>query len=134
MAKLEGDTDAWVATAGEGVAHLVPLSMAWDGRDLVMSTEADSRTARNLVTSGRARVALGTSRDVVMIDTTATVVPAAQADAELVAMFVARTGWDPGTEEGEFVYLRLRPVRMQVWNGVDEIPDRTVMRGGRWLC
>lgn len=134
LAKLEGDTDIWVATAADGVAHLVPLSMSWDGQDIVVATEATSRTARNAAASGQARVAMGTSRDVVMVDATVQSVPAAEAEAELVSGFVARTGWDPSAEGGEWVYLRLRPERVQVWNGVDELPQRTVMRDGRWLA
>jgi len=52
----------------------------------------------------------------------------------MVSRFVARTGWDPSAEGGEWVYLRLRPKRVQVWDGVDELPERTVMRDGRWLA
>jgi hypothetical protein len=51
-----------------GVAHLVPLSFAWDGEHLIIATEATALTTRNLTGARRARLALGQTRDVVMID------------------------------------------------------------------
>src|SRR5688572_6576528 len=62
LAKLRASrTDAWVATASErGAAHLVPLSFAWNGEQILLATEAASLTTRNLRAGGRARVALGT--------------------------------------------------------------------------
>src|ERR1700691_4798705 len=73
--KLRNDQDVWVATAdGRGIAHLVPLSLCWHDGLVVVAVEASSRTARNASASGRARLALGPTRDVVMIDAQASVV------------------------------------------------------------
>jgi kynureninase len=133
-AKLAGAVDVWVATGdSKGVAHVVPLSLCWHGDEVVVATEAASRTARNAAASGQARLALGSTRDVVSIETTATVVARTDADATLVEGYQARTGWDPGSEGGEWVFLRCTPVSVQVWRTVEEIAGRPVMRRGAWL-
>src|SRR5689334_11905236 len=68
--RLEHDVDLWVATASpDGAPYLVPLSFDWDGEALLLATPADSPTGRNLAATGAARVGLGTTRDVTMIDT-----------------------------------------------------------------
>ena len=61
--------DVWVATASAaGDPYLVPVSLAWvDGR-AVIAVAKSSLTAVNLTTSGVARLAVGPTRDVVMID------------------------------------------------------------------
>jgi Pyridoxamine 5'-phosphate oxidase len=65
LAKLESEVDLWVASADEsGGAYLVPLSYCWDGSTLTVATPRASRTARNLIRAGWARVALGPTRDV----------------------------------------------------------------------
>lgn len=133
-AKLAGDTDVWVATGdSNGAAHLVPLSLCWHGDEVVVATEARSRTARNAAASGQARLALGSTRDVVSIEATVTGVARADAEPALVDAYRARTGWDPGSDGGEWVYLRCVPTSVQVWDSVDEIAGRTVMRRGAWL-
>ena len=69
LARLRGDVDLWVASAdADGDAYLVPLSFVWDGAAVTFATPRSSRTARNLVRAGSARVALGLTRDVVMLD------------------------------------------------------------------
>ena len=127
--------DCWVASAASsGRPHLVPLSFAWDGRTITLAMETAALTARNLAASRRARLALGSSRDVVMIDATLTAtIPVDQEAADLAERYLAQAGWDPRRETGAYAYLRLRPERIQVWREVDEIPGRTVMRRGEWL-
>lgn len=134
--KLEQDGDVWIATAStDGQPHLVPLSLSWDGTRVVLATEARSPTAVNLQSSRQARLALGETRDVVVIDAEGEVVPVRdEAVAEAVAGYKTRTGWDPRREAGEWVLLLLRPVRIQVWSNVAEIKGRTVMRDGRWVA
>src|SRR5262249_48300035 len=67
--KLRPEVDLWVASAGgDGEAYLVPLSFVWDGRALTVATPVESRTARNLTRAGWARVGLGPTRDVVMLE------------------------------------------------------------------
>ena len=53
LRRLEQDVDAWVATAGDGVPYLVPLSFHWDGAALYLSTLVTNPTARNLIANGQ---------------------------------------------------------------------------------
>jgi hypothetical protein len=132
--KLRSDQDVWVATAdGRGIAHLVPLSLCWHDGLVVVAVEASSRTARNASASGRARLALGPTRDVVMIDAQASVV-ARQDAGPIVTSYRERTGWEPGSDGGDWVYVLLKPARIQVWRDVEEIAGRTVMNDGTWLA
>src|SRR5829696_3864650 len=63
--------DVWVASASPtGTPHLVPVSLAWVDERAVIAVEGRSVTARNLTSSGVARLAVGSTRDVVMIDAT----------------------------------------------------------------
>ena len=128
--------DAWVATASaSGRAHLVPLSLSWDGRCIVLATEAEATTTRNLSRAGAARLALGTSRDVVMIDGELdTVVAVGDAPPETVETYLRQSDWDPREDNGSYVFLRIVPRRIQVWREANELEGRTIMRDGGWLC
>lgn len=133
--KLAHDEDAWVATASTaGVAHLVPLSFVWDGEHVVMATEAASVTAKNVGRSGRVRLALGGTRDVVLIDAAVEVVGAADVDDAPATAFAGRLGWDPRGYDEEWVYLLMRPSRVLAWREVDELEGRVIMRDGNWLA
>lgn len=129
------EVDGWVATSSSsGIAHLVPLSIAWDGECVLVATEPSPVTTKNLQAGGRARIALGSTRDVVMIDAELeSVEPAISVDTEQVRCYIAQAGWDPRDAGAEFVMLRLRPSRMQAWREANEIADRTLMRDGAWL-
>lgn len=133
-ARLAGDADVWVATGDRrGVAHLVPLSSCWHEGEVVVATEARSRTARNAATSGQARLALGSTRDVVSIEVRVELVERSAADEALVTAYRDRTGWSPGDDGGAWVFLRCRPVSVLVWRNLEEIDGRVVMRKGAWL-
>jgi hypothetical protein len=133
--KLRTDQDVWVATADDrGIAHLVPLSLCWHDGMVVVAVEASSRTARNASASGQARLALGPTRDVVMINAQASVVARQDAGPAIAAAYRERTGWEPGSEGGDWLFVLLTPARIQVWRDVDEIPGRTVMADGTWLA
>jgi hypothetical protein len=128
------DIDVWVATAAGGPAHLVPLSLAWVGERVVIALAADSVTARNLGETGRARLGIGPTREVVMIDAELEQShPVATAPAGLGEAFAAQADWDPRADPDGYVYLVLRPVRMQAWREANELAGRTLMRDGRWL-
>ena len=125
--------DVWVATASPtGAPHLVPLSLAWVDERAVIAVEHRSVTARNLTASGVARLAVGPTRDVVMIDATLQDTVDVGAGGPLGAAYVAQADWDPRLASG-YVFLVLRPVRVQVWREADEIAGRTLMRDGTWL-
>jgi hypothetical protein len=75
--RLERDTDAWVATAdkGSGTPYLVPLSFLWDGSTLLIATPSSSPTSRNLQATGRVRLGIGPTRDLVLIQGAAHALP-----------------------------------------------------------
>ena len=125
--------DVWVATASAaGAPHLVPVSLAWVEERVIIAVEASSVTARNLTASGEARLAVGPTRDVVMIDARLEKVVDVAAEEELGAAYVAQADWDPRRSKA-YVFLVLRPVRIQAWREANEIPGRTLMRDGSWL-
>jgi hypothetical protein len=125
--------DVWVATASAtGSPHLVPLSLAWVGERVIIAVDESSVTARNLAASGEARLAVGPTRDVVMIDAVLERAVGVAADEALGAAYVAQADWDPRRSPG-YVFLVLRPVRVQAWREVNEIVGRDLMRDGRWL-
>jgi hypothetical protein len=125
--------DVWVATASaDGAPHLVPVSLAWVDERVVVALERTSVTARNLAASGQARLAVGPTRDVVMLDVTLERTVDVAADEALGAAYVAQADWDPRRSTG-YLFCVLRPVRVQVWREANEIAGRTLMRDGAWL-
>ncbi|MDT9699057.1 pyridoxamine 5'-phosphate oxidase family protein [Streptomyces sp. P17] len=134
LERLDREVDIWVATAdAEGLPCLVALWFVWDGEALWLSTRATNPTGRNLRDGGRTRLALGDTRDVVLIDGeteafTAGEVPAAAAEA-----FLAKTGWDPRAERAPYAFFRVRPLAVQAWHEPRELPQRHLMRNGTWL-
>jgi hypothetical protein len=127
--------DLWLASASATVAHLVPVSFCWTGEHVIVATEPGAVTTRNVLGSGRARLALGKTRDVVMIDASlAGTVDVRSADVEVADTYAEQADWDPRQAGDDFVYLLLRPERIQVWREANEIKGRTVMRHGRWLA
>lgn len=130
--------DVWVATASvEGDTarpHLVPVSLAWlDDERVVVAVDATSRTARDLQATGVARLGVGPTRDVVMLDVELDEVhDVAAAPEAVVNRYLAQSDWDPRESPG-YVFLVLRPVRVQSWREANEIPGRTLMRDGDWL-
>ena len=130
LRRLERDRDLWVASASaDGEAMLVPLSFHWHEGGLTLATPAATRTARNLLRAGVARVALGPTRDVVLIDGRLSI---AVADA-LIDAYAAHTGWDPRQESVPHALLRLEPLRIQAWREVNELAGRHIMRDGSWV-
>jgi hypothetical protein len=140
LAKLTAPAaDVWVATAaadagGHATSYLVPLSLAWIDERIVLATEADSVTARNLTRQGRARLGLGPTRDVVMIDAELEQVYGLdEVPAGLARRYAAQADWDPRESGDRMRFLVLRPHRIQAWREVDELPGRTLMRDGAWI-
>ncbi|TDD33577.1 pyridoxamine 5'-phosphate oxidase family protein [Actinomadura sp. KC06] len=133
--RLGRDVDAWVATADPrtGAPYMVPLSFLWDGSSLLVATPSQSATGRNLRLSGTARVGVGGTRDVVMIDGAVEALEAAELQAGTADAFAAKTDFEPRSESQHYLYFRVRPSRIQAWREVNELPGRDVMRDGRWL-
>jgi len=126
--------DGWVATAYDGAAHLVPLSIAWVDERVVIALDATSVTARGIASTGRARIGVGPTRDVVMIDAVLErTVPVGDA-GELGEAYAGQADWDPRQSGGSYQYVVLAPRRIQAWREVDEVAGRTIMRDGAWLA
>jgi hypothetical protein len=135
LRRLEGDVDAWVATAGaaDGTPYLVPLSFLWDGATLLIATPSASPTARNLRSTGKVRLGIGPTRDLVLIEgTVGETLAAAEVPDELGDAFAAKTGFDPRQLSG-YSYFRIHPRRLQAWREVNELKDRELMADGKWL-
>lgn len=135
LGRLERDVDAWVATADPttGTPHLVPLSFLWDGETLLFATASATPTARNLLAGGAIRVGVGETRDVVLVEGAVDTLPASDIPDAVGDAFAAKTGFDPRLLTSPYTYFRVRPTRLQAWREVDELHDRELMRGGRWL-
>jgi hypothetical protein len=132
--RLGHDIDLWVASASpDGAPYLVPLSFDWDGEALLVSTPADSPTGRNLAATRAVRLALGDTRDVSMIEGQVEVLEIDALSRERGDRFAARAGFDPRTLATPYRWFRITPRRIQAWREVDELPDRELMRDGRWL-
>lgn len=126
--------DVWVATASaDGVPHLVPVSLAWVGERVVVALEAGSITARNLLASGVARLGVGPTRDVAMIDAVLERSAGVDDDPELGEAYAGQADWDPRGLPG-YVFLVLRAERIQAWRESNEITGRTILRSGEWLA
>ncbi|USQ79486.1 pyridoxamine 5'-phosphate oxidase family protein [Ornithinimicrobium faecis] len=125
--------DAWVATAStDGAPHLVPLSLLWRDDSAVIALPESSVTARNIVATGRARLGVGPTRDVVLVDVVLDSAVGVETDEDLADAYAAQADWDPRGAEG-YVYLILRPERVQAWREANEMVGRTLMREGAWL-
>ena len=121
------------ADPATGTPYLVPLSFLWDGATVLISTPAGSPTSRNLRATGRMRLGIGPTRDLVLIEgtvqteTAATDVPAETGDA-----FAAKTGFDPRELTG-YACFRIRPQRLQARREANELAGRDLIRGGDWV-
>jgi hypothetical protein len=135
LRRLENDVDTWVATAdpATGTPYLVPLSFLWDGATVLISTPAASPTGRNLRSTGTARLGIGPTRDLVLIQGTVQAETAAgEIGAGVGDAFAAKTGFDPRELSG-YSYFRIRPERLQAWREANELTGRDLIRGGDWV-
>lgn len=132
--RLESDVDAWVATADaeHGIPYLVPLSFLWDGSAIWVATPSGSPTGRNLRATGKLRLGIGPTRDLVLVEGTARPLMAGEVTNETGDAFAASTHFDPRELDG-YVFFRVEPQRIQAWREADELPGRDLMRDGRWL-
>ncbi len=136
LAKLTAvDSNVWIASSSPtGAVHLVPVSHSWNANQIVLATEPESRTVANVTTNPRVCLALGDTRDVVLIDAVlAEIIPKPKASVALAEGYAAQTGWDPRTDGGDYVYLTFRPERIQVWRESEDLAGRTVMRNRAWV-
>ncbi|GGV09008.1 hypothetical protein GCM10010245_16930 [Streptomyces spectabilis] len=130
--RLQQESQMWLATGGCAGPHLIPVAFVSDNDAIVTATGESSKTVRRIQETKRARVAVGTTSDVVMIDTVLDgLVPVPEVATGVADRFAA-VSHDPRKMSG-YVYIRLLPRRIQVWNGFHEFSGRTVMLKGEWL-
>jgi len=133
--RLTHDIDLWVASASaDGGPYLVPLSFDWDGEAVLVATPAESPTGRNLAATQTARLGLGHTRDVSMIEGDVEVLEIDAVPQERGDRFATRAGFDPRAQDTPYRWFRISPRRIQAWREVNELPDRELMRDGRWLA
>jgi hypothetical protein len=133
MSRLERETDIWVATAdGTGLPCLVPLWFVWHGEAVWLSTRITSPTGRNLRDGGRARLALGDTRDVVLLDGEVAVFSSADVPGPAAEALRAKTGWDPRGDSPSYAWFRIRPRAVEAWHEEHELRGRHLMRDGVW--
>ncbi|MFI5897226.1 pyridoxamine 5'-phosphate oxidase family protein [Actinoplanes sp. NPDC051513] len=125
--------DCWVATASPDEPYLVPLTLAWFDERIILATARRSPTARNIAASGRARVGLGPTRDVVLIEVELDATLPVATSAEVGEAYARQSDWDPREAGESYVFLVLRPTKIQAWREENELPDRLLMRDGAWL-
>jgi hypothetical protein len=132
--RLTHDVDVWVASASaDGAPYLVPLSFDWEDEALLVATPTDSPTGRNLAATRTVRLGLGHTRDVSMIDGEVEVLEIDALPQQRGDRFAARTGFDPRAQATPYRWFCISPRRIQAWREVNELPDRELMRDGRWL-
>ncbi|MEU3413860.1 pyridoxamine 5'-phosphate oxidase family protein [Streptomyces sp. NPDC006658] len=135
LARLERESDIWVASAdADGVPCLVPLWFVWHAESFWLCTRGTNPTGRNLRDGGRTRLALGDTRDVVLVDGEVRVFGPAEVPVAAAGAFAAKTGWDPRTDGAAYVFFQVRPVAVQAWHGVRELRGRHLMRDGAWVA
>jgi hypothetical protein len=129
------EANVWIASASpSGAVHLVPVTHTWNGNQIVLATEPGSCTVANVTVNPQVRLALGETRDVVMIDAVLTeAVPRSEAPAALADGYAVQAGWAPRTDGSDYVYLVFGPERIQVWREAEDVTGRTVMRNGAWV-
>ncbi|WP_329332089.1 pyridoxamine 5'-phosphate oxidase family protein [Streptomyces sp. NBC_00663] len=133
LARLDQEMDVWVATAdADGLPCLVPLWFLWDGEAVWLATRLRTPTGRNLRDAGQARLALGDTQDVVLLDGAAQMYAADTVPPAAAEAFRAKTGWDPRADSLPYAWFRVRPHTVQARNGEHEMRGRYLMRDGVW--
>ena len=131
-ARLAADVDLWVASAAaDGAPYVIPLSFLWHDGTILLATTEHSATVRNVGRDGRVRLNLDGTRDVVLIDGLARIVPAEDIGAALADAYAAHAGWDP-RDDPTTAWMVVTPTRIRAWREANELPGREIMRDGVW--
>lgn len=127
---LQTHHDLWLATSSGDAPHLVPLSFVWHDEQLLFATSAASRTGQNVMANGRARAAVGETRNLVIV--VGSVSPVSADSRKLTRLFADRLGFSPSDVGREGTLFALSPIEIQTWvERADS--DRWVMRKGSWV-
>lgn len=131
VGRLENDTDAWVTSTISERPWLAPLSFLWHEGKLQFATDSTAPTVRNLRAIPAVRVALGHTRDVVIVQGHAAVSSSADLTEDEVAAYQTKHGSDPRTWAD--TVIQVRPARILAWREENELSGRLLMTAGRWL-
>lgn len=93
----------------------------------------DESDGHNLSAGGPARLALGDTRDVVLIDGDVETFGLAEVPDAAAEAFLAKTGWDPRRDSASYAFYRVRPRAVQAWHEQRELAKRHLMKDGVWL-
>lgn len=110
-------------------AAIVPLGR----HHVVDSHSVSSPTSRNLQATGKVRLGIGPTRDLVLIEGTTRALAATEIPDEVGDAFAAKTGFDPRALTTSYIYFRIHPQRLQAWREDNELRDRDLMHGGVWV-
>jgi hypothetical protein len=131
---FDREIDAWVASASEsGKAHLIPLSYHWTGTEFLMALPERSVTARNLARAGWARIAIGPTRDVAIVEGLVELARPPLDDPRWEE-HARGSGFDARAEDDLYTLLILTPKMIQAWRTSEELSGRQIMRDGAWLA
>jgi hypothetical protein len=132
--RLTHDIDVWVASASaDGAPYLVPLSFDWDG-EAAADGHADRQPDRQEPGRHPGRSAgAGPHPRRFMIEGEVEVLEIDTLPQQRGDRFAAHTGLDPRALATPYRWFRISPRRIQAWRAVNELPDRELMRDGRWL-
>lgn len=111
---------------------MIPLTFVWDGERVVISTSQRSITANAVRRTGKVRLSLPSTSDVVIIDAWARLVTINQIDATTHSLFRQVAGFNPRASDEPYVYLLLTPERVLAWRHESELPHREIMSAGIW--
>ena len=93
-----------------------------------MATPTDSPAGRNLAATRAARLGLGHTRDVPMIEGEVEVLEIDALPQQRGDRFATHTGFDPRALATPYRWFRISPHRIQSWREVNELPGRDLMR------
>lgn len=95
--------------------YLIPLSLQWNGETLLVSTPADSITGKNMATTGKARLGLGDTRDVTVIEGSVQSLEMDELSKERANRFATRTGFDPRDLTTPYRWFLITHQWIQAW-------------------
>jgi hypothetical protein len=97
-----------------------------------VATIPSNPTGRNILDTEVIKVALGHTRDVVLIDGAARILDDADIGAERTSAYEAKNKWNPA-ESPSYRFFLVTPASIESWRELNEHGDRTLMRDGTWL-
>ena len=125
----------WLGSADPaGRPHVIAVSAWWESDALVIATLGSNRTARNIEMNPRVTLATGAFNDAIIIHAQMIESRAVEDSQDIAQGFKKAMGWEPSEVGSGWVFLRLRPTKIQAFRDFEEIEGRDVMIRSRWLA